>query len=97
MGSLARGRMCWAVIRVARRVGGTEDSVWRAVVSFGCLCVFLEGSSCGVGRVDVELTSPCSSGLENALFGFFCCFSGHRHLCDRDRVSEDVNEFCTLI
>lgn len=27
MGSFWRGRMCWAVIKVARRVGGTEDSV----------------------------------------------------------------------
>lgn len=26
MGSFWRGRKCWAVIKVARRVGGTEES-----------------------------------------------------------------------
>ena len=37
MGSLWKGRKCWAVMRVARAVGGTEDSCgfwvsWRCLV-----------------------------------------------------------------
>lgn len=41
MGKTWKGRACWAVMRVARRVGGTEFSVVRLldVVSWKILCL----------------------------------------------------------
>jgi hypothetical protein len=60
IGSFCKGRKCWAVMRVASAVGGTEDSVGESVSG----CVF-------GGRARREKrTAPCAHVSEDTLFGF---------------------------
>lgn len=62
MGRGWRGRKCWAVMRVARRVGGRGDSNAISVCR-------IEGRR----RRDGGHTTPCFRVGEERLFGFFGC------------------------
>ena len=68
MGSFWNGRKCWAVMRVARAVGGTEDSVRSVLVGWYGLREELKGR-----------TAPCAHVGEDTFLGIGCGVGGSRH------------------
>jgi hypothetical protein len=60
MGSVWKGRACWATTRVARRVEGSGFSKCDALVVWTWSCV---------ERVELEHTSPSFGVLHDALLG----------------------------
>ena len=72
IGSFWKGRKCWAVIRVARAVGGTEDSMEDVLADWS-------RDSRWDGKRD--RTAPCAHVGEDALLGLGSrVFSRHGHV-----------------